>query len=458
MCATLVIPQGVSYALRSPLSADTFLFFSRNVLCQDAGPYSMGGRRQWLRLLVMTSLAIGLIRMHEIAIDGSNVAPRIALSRKDWRFGEPAPDRVVVLRALQLGDLLCSVPAFRALRAALPKAHITLVCLPWGRGLVDRFGDYFDDFLEFPGFPGLPERPFAAEEFPSFLKRAHRACFDLAIQLHGSGSFVNPLLLLLGAKLNAGYYLPGEWCPDPQRFLAYPEDQPEVRRHLALMEFLGAPACGDHLEFPLRETDRDELASLPEASLLRPGGYVCLHPGARYPSRRWGVEKFAAVGDALARRGLDIVITGSAAEADLVNEVVQAMRTPAIALAGSTTLGALAALLADSRLLISNDTGVSHVAAGLQVPSVVVVTGSDPHRWAPLDRGLHPIVSHRVDCQPCEHVICPIGHPCAAQLEPERVLFVAETLLAKVGDRAPIQTGNQRRTAPYAVAAGLANH
>ncbi|HET6884024.1 MAG TPA: glycosyltransferase family 9 protein, partial [Pirellulales bacterium] len=126
------------------------------------------------------------------------------------------------------------------------------------------------------------------------------------------------------------------------------------------------------------------------------------------------------------------VVTGSAAEADLAQDVVSAMRTPAVNLAGRTTLGALAALLADCRLLISNDTGVSHVAASLNVPSVVVVTGSDPHRWAPLDRSLHPIVSHRVDCQPCEHVVCPIGHPCATQLGAERVLAVAEALLSGV--------------------------
>lgn len=399
--------------------------------------------------------------MHEISLKGSSCTPRIAFSRSKPRTlgtSEPVPRRIVVLRALQLGDLLCSVPAFRALRGALPDAHITLVCLPWGREFVDRFSQYFDDFLEFPGFPGLPERSFDVQAFPDFLQRAHQARFDLGIQLHGSGSFVNPLLLLLGAKHNAGYYLPGQWCPDAERFFPYPDHLPEVHRHLALMEFLGAPARGDHLEFPLRESDHVQLAALPEARFLRRGGYVCLHPGARYASRRWGVEKFAAVGDALARRGLQIVITGSADEAGLVRDVAQAMRSPALPLAGRTTLGALAALLAGSRLLISNDTGISHVAAGLAVPSVIVVTGSDPRRWAPLDRDLHPVVSHGVDCQPCEHVVCPIGHPCATGLDADRVHSVAETLLAEFDRRGSIHTGGQPRDVPCAVAAGPASH
>jgi ADP-heptose:LPS heptosyltransferase len=386
----------------------------------------------------------------ESAMDDSCGTPCVSITlpvdgkaslARSWRLGENLPRRVAVFRALQLGDLLCAVPALRALRAALPHAHITLICLPWGREFVDRFDRYLDGFLEFPGFPGLPEREFAVHQFPDFLVRAHQAQFDLAIQLHGSGSFVNPLTMLLGARHNAGYYLPGEWCPDPQRFLLYPEGQPEVWRHLALMEFLGAPPCGDHLEFPLRAADHEELSHIEETKSLRPGGYICIHPGARYASRRWGAERFASVADSLALRGLDIVITGSPSEADLARDVSAAMSQSSINLAGRTTLGALAALLADARLVISNDTGVSHVAAGVGVPSVVVITGSDPERWAPLDRRRHPIVSHRVDCQPCEHVVCPIGHPCATELAPQRVLHAAESLMRETygGDKSSLK-------------------
>lgn len=357
-----------------------------------------------------------------------------------WRFGQPRPQRIAVLRALQLGDLLCAVPALRALRAALPEAQITLICLPWGRDFADRFSQYIDDFLEFPGFPGLPEREFAVERFPQFLSQAHAARFDLAIQMHGSGDFVNPLIALLGARLTAGYYVSGEWRPDADRFMAYPDDKPEVGRHLALMAFLGAPARGDWLEFPLHDKDYEELETVETARPLTPGQFVCIHPGARYQSRRWGAERYAVVADQLARRGFEVVITGSNAEAALARELCEAMTEPSINLAGRTTLGALAALLSRARLLISNDTGVSHVAAGLGLRSVVVVTGSDPHRWAPLDADLHRIVSHRVDCQPCEHVICPIGHPCATELTPERVLAVVEALLDKTdGCASPVE-------------------
>src|SRR5215468_5686130 len=76
---------------------------------------------------------------------------------------------IVILRALQLGDLLCSVPAFRALRAAFPNANITLVGLPWAVMFVERFSAYLNDFVEFPGFPGFPEQRPNIAEFPYFL-------------------------------------------------------------------------------------------------------------------------------------------------------------------------------------------------------------------------------------------------------------------------------------------------
>jgi ADP-heptose:LPS heptosyltransferase len=313
------------------------------------------------------------------------------------RLGDPPPKWVAVLRALQLGDLLCAVPAFRALRAALPNTAITLVGLPWAAELVGRFAQYLDGFIEFPGHPGLPEQPAQLERIPAFLADAQRRRFDLAIQMHGNGAVSNSLVVLLGARLNAGYFLPGGYCPDPERFLAYPDHGSEVRRHLRLMEFLGAPARGEHLEFPLRAKDWQALWAVEGTQGLRPGTYACVHPGGRAPSHRWSPEEFAAVADRLAGQGLGVVLTGTAPEAPLARAVARSMRAPAIDLCGRTSLGAVAALLAGARLLVCNDTGVSHLAAALGVPSVVACIESDPERWSPLDRQRHRVVCPRLE-------------------------------------------------------------
>ncbi len=306
------------------------------------------------------------------------------------RLGEPLPQRIVIVRALRgLGDLLCVVPAVRALRAALPQAHIALVGLPSAEFFVARYRRYLDELIEFPGYPGIPERTPDLARLPAYLADMQRRHFDLALQMHGNGSYINPFTMLLGARHTAGFFVPSHYCPDPDRFMPYPETLTEVHRNLRLVEFLGVPPQGDELEFPLRAQDFGDLEKLVPARGLRPGGYVCIHPGANNPDNRWSPEGFAAVGDALAARGLQVVLTGSSGELPVTKAVARKMRAKPINLAGHTNLGALAVLLSRARLLVCNDTGVSHLAAALHVPSVVVFIASDPDRWAPLDHGLH---------------------------------------------------------------------
>lgn len=344
----------------------------------------------------------------------------------EHRLGVPVPQRVAVFRALQLGDMLCAVPALRALRAALPEARITLVGLPWAEAFARRFGQYVDDFLAFPGAPGLPERTPTPDESAAFEAGARAHGFDLAIQLHGSGRHSNPVALKLSARHNAGFFRRGESCPDPGRFMPYPDDLSEVQRLLQLMAFLGIPAQGEALEFPLQPQDWLAAAELKEVPAA---GYVCVHPGARAAARRWSIQRFAVIGDVLAANGWPVVLTGTAAEAAICGEVRQAMRAPCVDLAGRTMLGSLAAVVARARLVICNDTGISHIAAALRVPSVVIFTASDPRRWAPLDGRRHRPVFHAVGCRPCSHAVCPIGHPCATGVTPHAVLENALALL-----------------------------
>ena len=300
--------------------------------------------------------------------------------------------QVAVVRSLEgLGDFLCIVPALRSLRTALPQATITLVGLPKIKALVQRFNHYVDALLPFPGYPGLPEQEPQLQKIPAFFADAQSRCFDLALQLHGSGIITNPLMLLMGAKHNAGFFLPGQYCPTDS-FLPYPEDESEIRRYLQLMAFLGFPDQGEALEFPLEEADHQALEAIAASHCLHPGRYLCIHPGASLVDRRWAPDHFAKVADALARRGYQIVLTGSLEEVPLTRAVASLMQTPSINLAGRTSLGALAVLLEGACLLVCNDTGVSHLAAALQVPSVVIFTTSDLKRWAPLNRTLHRVV------------------------------------------------------------------
>ena len=355
---------------------------------------------------------------------------------------EGAPSNVAVLRALQLGDMLCAVPALRALRAAWPHSRITLIALPRARELAARYSRIVDDFIEFPGFPGLPERACDPRAFAAFLADAQDRGFDLALQLHGDGRLTNAVAALLGARRCAGFFPRGGYCPDPLRFLPWEPREHEVLRPLRLLERLGVPGSGIELEFPIDEVDRDELARLATAFRFRPAQVVCVHPGAQLASRRWPPERFARVADALAAEGHTVVLTGTAGEAAITCAVAGAMRARAVDLTGRTSLGALAALIARARLLVCNDTGVSHVAAATRTPSVVVSCGADTARWSPLDPERHRVLAYELACRPCTYASCPYGHECAQGVAPESVIAEARALLERFpagarGARAP---------------------
>ncbi|HEX5067211.1 MAG TPA: glycosyltransferase family 9 protein [Myxococcota bacterium] len=329
--------------------------------------------------------------------------------------------KIAVLRALQLGDFLCAVPALRALRAAYPDASVTLIGLPWTRAMVRRFDAYLDDFVEFPGFLGMPEGG-SPRELPKFFAEMRERAFDLAVQMHGSGRSSNRFVARLQPRSSVGYFEPGAPEPVPERFLAWRAREHEVERCLRLAARVGAPSKGSHLEFPLGDADWREFRALDRMCDLARRPYAVVHAGSQLASRRWPAGRFAQVADALAADGMQVLLTGVASEAPLAALVKGAMRRPALDLTGRTSLGGLAALVARARLVVCNDTGISHIAAAMRTPSVVVACGSDPARWAPLNRELHRVLAHPVECRPCRHAECPIGHPCARGVEPVQVL------------------------------------
>ena len=307
--------------------------------------------------------------------------------------------------------MLCSVPALRALRAGFPAARITLLGLASAREFQPRFSAYGDDLLEFPGYPGIPEVEFDPARLAEFTTEV-QGRFDLALQMHGSGTHSNGFTSLLGAKASSGYCLPALWCPDPEWYLPHPAHSHEIRRWLELLEFLGIPPQGEHLEFPELPEDVRQLNESWSDWQNRP--FTCLHPGAFEEERRWPVERFAQAGDSLAAEGYTVVLTGGASEKELTRAVGEAMTRPAVDLAGRTGLGAIASLLRRASLLICNDTGISHLAAAVKTRSVVIFAASDPERWAPLDRGLHRVVGEvmpeRINA--CLHTPEVKGHRC----------------------------------------------
>lgn len=301
-----------------------------------------------------------------------------------------AVERIAVFRALNLGDMLCAVPALRALRNHFPSTDIALIGLPWAAGFQRRFKVYLDRFFAFPGFPGLPEAVSEPQAIDAFFSTIREENFDLCLQLHGSGPVSNTVVEQLGGRQSIG--LGAKEPGTAIQVWPYPDDCHEVHRNLRLIEVaFGPDATTDELEFPLCDDDWRELGSYPEIDACRVRPYVCLQPGARNPAKRWPASHFAAVGDALAEMGYSIVLTGSAAENALAQDIIRQMAHPAYNAACDISIGGLAALLSGARLLVSNDTGVAHLAVALKVPSVVIFFATDPLRWAPPADGRHSV-------------------------------------------------------------------
>jgi ADP-heptose:LPS heptosyltransferase len=351
--------------------------------------------------------------------------------------------RIAVVRALPgIGDMICAVPALRTLRRRYPDARIGLVGLWSSRWMLDAYPHYIDELLPIDGLPLLCPPPADVEGALTALAEARRQRFDLAIQLHGNGSLSNLVTAMIGARRSLVHHLPDQPAPEGALAVAYPDRGHEVVRLLELVDRLGV--IGEaHLEAP------DPAACAGGAALVAelrvpPQGFAVLHPGASRPDRRWSVAGFAALARWLLDRDLLVVATGTEGERDVVDELRR--RVPAVVdLCGRTGVNELAGVLAAARLVVCNDTGVSHLAAAVRTPSVVTFLGDDPGRWAPLDSVRHRLV-------PLAHV--PEGWtggqgerelppPCAAstellQVEVATVIDAAADQLVRFGPPVPL--------------------
>ncbi len=348
------------------------------------------------------------------------------------------PMRILVVRALQLGDLLCAVPALRALRMHYPEANITLCGLPWSQELVTRLPHYLDDFVTFPGCDGIPEQqPVDSEALDELRANAESRPWDLIVQLHGSGHDINDFVRSIRSRTTAGFHPSAHPEIALDSSLEWPEVGHEINRLKALVLHLGAPDCGDRLEFPVFEFEQvlaRQLLYENGVDLSKP--YICVHAGGRSLTRRWLAERYKAVIERLKDDGWQVVLTGVAAEMDIAAALTpvasdKARSRRCINLFGKTNTGTLAAILEGARLMLSNDTGVSHIAAALRIPSVVLVLGSDPARWFPINRELHHAASVPVDCRPCSYTLCPIGFPCATGLTTDAVYVAIQDALVR---------------------------
>jgi ADP-heptose:LPS heptosyltransferase len=333
--------------------------------------------------------------------------------------------KIAVLRANAIGDFLFTLPALESLAAAYPDAEIVLLGAPWHREFLTGRPGPVDRVLVAPALPGIrragPGDPVPAGACAEFVEQARAERFDLAVQLHGGGANSNPLVSALGARLTVGAR--DFDAPALDRWVRYTTHQPEVFRCLEVVALAGAPAVTHVPRLGLIPADRAEAAAL-FGSPQQPR--AILHPGATDPRRRWPPERFAVIGDRLAERGFEVLITGTRDEAAVVDRVCRAMHAPAGAVVDALSLGGLAALYADSALVVANDTGPLHVAVAVGRPTVGLYWVGNLINFAPVYRHRHrPLVSWTTRCPMC-HADA-VGYRC-----PHNVCFITDITVDSV--------------------------
>jgi ADP-heptose:LPS heptosyltransferase len=309
--------------------------------------------------------------------------------------------KIAVLRAGGLGDLVFTLPALDALREAYPEAEITLLGGPFQTELLSGRPGPVARAITVPPSTGVngPDTGVEEdeEELERFFERMREERFDLALQMHGGGGYSNPFVGKLGARVTAGAQANG--APSLDRNVPYVYFQSEILRYLEIAGLVGARTAD--LEPRLVVTDED----LAEARKMVPeaeGTLVALHPGAGDSRRRWPPEKFAAVGDTLAKAGARVAVVGVEEDRALISNLVDAMEHEAFDLCGWLSLKGLTGLLSRCAVIVSNDSGPLHLAGAAGAATVGIYWGPNFITAAPPNRTRHrPALSWRSSCPVC---------------------------------------------------------
>lgn len=201
-----------------------------------------------------------------------------------------------------------------------------------------------------------------------------------------------------------------------------------VDRFLALAP--GAPALDSLATIPRLRVAADAFQTVClRLGLNRGARLAILCPGAEYgPAKRWPAEHFAMLARELARSGWTVWTIGSNKDADIGESIHQLSDGAAVNLCGHTQLAEAIDLLSGADVVITNDSGLMHVAAALDRPLVALFGSSSPEFTPPLASRV-TILQHPVPCSPCFARTCRFGHlDCLTQLSPERVLDAILTL------------------------------
>lgn len=355
--------------------------------------------------------------------------------------------RVLLVRLREIGDVVFTTPAIRALRHHFPHARISYLVEPTAAPVVQT-NTNVDEVIVAPRRAGLA----GWRSEIALARRLRRERFDLAIDFHG-GPRASLLTWLSGAPVRVGYEVVGRAWMYTRRV---PRPRELRRRHSVenqwdLLTALGIPSPSPDrcpVEMPIDgDTMRLVDARLARAGLGSRDALIVIHVSAGNPFRRWPLSSFAVVATSLASadRARRIIVTSGPSEREAAAHVIEQARaamppdaTSRIMAIGDFSLSELRALVHRAVLFIGGDSGPAHVAATSLVPIVTLYGPTLPERsapWRPATLLAEAVDTPGLPCRPCDQRVCEPGDfRCLTRIEPDRVIAAAERVLGTKQD------------------------
>jgi len=331
-----------------------------------------------------------------------------------------------------VGDAIMSLPALRAVRARFPDANISILARPYvaeiyrGQGIADVLLTY-DNRGSHVGIRGR-------ERLASELRAKE---FDAALLLQNAFDAAW-LVWRAGIPERIGYARDGRSLLLTKAVPVPKAEEIPAHEQFYYMELLRRVGWIDELrgetniELELEARSREDA----ESSLLTAGARphhlrIAVGAGASYGSAKcWLPERFAEVANRLSEQfDGDVLLFGTAAEADVSAAISGALRRPAVDLTGKTAISDLPALLSQCHLFIGNDSGAMHVAGAVGLPVIAIFGPTDPHGTAPVTPRC-TVVQEKPHCSPCFLRRCPIDHRCMRRISADAVATAACSWLA----------------------------
>ncbi len=304
--------------------------------------------------------------------------------RSAGRNKPSVPDRILLIRADHIGDVINATAILGPVRKAFPGAVIDFLAPSWAKDILENNPD-IDNIIQFdppwfdrrcPGFAGHIKGLFTMR---GIIKRGD---YDIAVDLRGDFRHILAMFLS-GTKCRVGYGITGGGFLLTHN-VPYEGVMHETDRNMELLRALGVEGGTPEVSLCFPENDAKTGEALIREHGLH-GKYAVLHAVPGHGTKKWDPGKFAAVARYLSNEKRFIpVAAGTAGDTEEVKKIKDPADIRLIDITGKTSLGALYHILKHASLFVGVDSAPAHMAAAAGIPAVILFSGiNDPGQWAP---------------------------------------------------------------------------